>query len=520
MFIFITVGILLVTTLVLLTLQLMLPDFRFAWLVATGGALIAWISIFIWQVGMPIIVQLPLWQPELIFPQSPLFVADSVSWAFALSMATVCLGVIITAVARDNFPSPLSWLGVLALTAFGILAVTADNPLTLVLIWAAIDLAEMISQMRFVEDPKLSERVVTSFASRVTGILILLWASMVSASSGLPFDFLSAPPRAGLFLVLASTFRLGVLPIHLPYASESSFRRGFGTGLRMISAGSSLILLARIPLASVESSITPFLILFVTLAALYGAWMWLRSPDELTGRPYWLIGLGSLAVAAALRGNSIGATAWSCALILSGSALFLASAENRWMDRALFVGAWGVSALPFSLTATGWINESGNFWYVTPFLLLAQAGLLAGYIRQSQRSAARTTFETQPIWARNVYPFGIYIILATILILGFFGWDGTLKLGSLVFGILAPLLTFGLLWLIPRVRILNPVRAHWVGPTETTWLELISQSIWGIYRAIRKVTTTFSNVLEGESGIMWTLLFLALFISILSQGRP
>ena len=29
-----------------------------------------------------------------------------------------------------------------------------------------------------------------------------------------------------------------------------------------------------------------------------------------------------------------------------------------------------------------------------------------------------------------------------------------------------------------------------------------------------------SNALEGESGIMWTLLFLALFISFFTQGRP
>ena len=520
MFIFITVGILLLTAFVLLIFQITLPHFRFAWLVAAGGALVAWISVFIWQAGMPIIVQLPLWQPELIFPQSPLFVADGVSWAFALSITTVCLGVIITAVARDNFPNPVSWLGVLTLTAFGILAVTADNPLTLVLIWAAIDVAEMVSQMRFVEDPKLSERVVTSFASRVTGILILLWASMVSASSGSTFDFLSAPPRAGLFLVLASAFRLGVFPIHLPYTSESSFRRGFGTGLRMISAGSSLILLARIPLASVDSPITPFLAVFVSIAALYGAWMWLRSPDELTGRPYWLIGLGALAVAAALRGNPIGAAAWSCALILSGSALFLASAESKWLDRALLIGLWGISALPFSLTATGWINNNGRLWYVMPFLLVAQAGLLAGFIRQSQRSASRTTFENQPIWARNVYPLGVYIILAVTLILGLIGWDGTLKFGNWVAGLIAPLLTFGLLWLMPRLRILNPVRAHWIRPTENTWLNFINQSLWGSYRIIRRGTTILSNVLEGESGIMWTLLFLVLFISILGQGTP
>jgi len=314
--------------------------------------------------------------------------------------------------------------------------------------------------------------------------------------------------------------RLGVLPLHLPYASESSFRRGFGTALRMISAGSSLILLARIPLASVESPITPYLMIFASIAALYGAWMWLRSPDELTGRPYWLIGFGALAIASALRGNTIGATAWSCALILSGGALFLASAESRWLDRALYLGVFGISAFPFSITATGWLSERGGLWYAFPILLLAQAGLLAGFIRMSQRSSSRTTFENQPIWARNVYPFGIYIILLTILVLGFFGWNGTLEIGNLFTDLLTPLLTFGLLWLIPRARILNPVRAHWVQPAEGTWFSLISQNAWDLYRSTRRLLNAFSRVLEGESGIMWTLLFLTLFISIFTQRTP
>jgi hypothetical protein len=520
MFIFVTVGILLLTALILLVLRFALPDFRFAWLTATGGALLAWISTFIWQAGLPALVQLPLWRPENVFPQSPVFIADGTSWAFALSLVTICLAVIVTAVARNNFPSPVSWIGVLILTALGVMAVTADTPLTLVLLWAAIDLTEIISQMRFVEDPRLSERIVITFASRVTGILILLWASMVSASEGAVLDFLSPAPRAGLFLVAASAFRLGVLPLHLPYASESSFRRGFGTALRMISAGSTLILLARVSLSGVASPITHYLMIFVSFAALYGAWMWLRSPDELTGRPYWLIGLGSLAVASALRGNPAGATAWSCALILSGSALFLASAESKWLDKVLLIGVWGVSSFPFSLTATGWVSQIKSLWYTFPLLIPAQAMLLAGYIRQSQRSASRTSFESQPIWAKNVYPFGIYILLLTILILGFFGWDGTLQFGNWIAAIIVPFLTFGLLWLIPRVRFLNPVRAHWVSATEATWLDVLYQTIWEVYRAIRRVINTFSNVLEGEGGIMWTLLFLVLFISIFSQGRP
>lgn len=520
MFILLTVGILLFTALVLLILRFALPTFRFSWLAATGGALLAWGSVLAWQADMPAILQLPLWQPEDIFRQSPLFIIDETSWVFALSITTICLAVIVTAVARENFPGLLSWVGALTLTALGVLAVTADNPLTLVLLWAAIDLLEMSSQLWFVEDPRLSERTVISFASRVTGILVLLWAGIVSASSGVELDFLSPPSRAGLYLVTAAALRLGILPLHLPYASESSFRRGFGTALRMISAGSSLVLLARIPLGGVESPFTPYLILLTAFAALYGAWMWMRSPDELAGRPFWLIGLGALAVASSLRGNPDGATAWSSALILSGGALFLASSESRWLSRALLIGVWGISALPFSLTASGWVSPGGRFWYMVPFLIAAQVMLIAGYIRQSQRSAARASFENQPIWAKNVYPFGIYIILLTILMLGFFGWGGTLQPGNWIAALIASALTLVLLWLMPRVRLLNPVRAHWVNPASSTWLDTVYQTVWELYRAVRRVTAIFSNVLEGESGVMWTLLFLALFISFFIQRAP
>jgi hypothetical protein len=523
MFILITVISLIVTALVLLILRLITPTFRYSWLVATGGAFLGWISVLVWQIQMPIALQFPAWQPALLFSQSPTFVGDEIAWTFAISLTTLCLAIILTAVVRSNFPSAINWTGTLVLTALGVLAVVADNPLTLVLIWAAIDLSELIAQMRVTESPKLSERAVVAFASRAAGILVLLWADMVTVSNGQTLDFRQVPTQAGLYLVLASGLRIGVLPLHLPYPGESTLRRGFGTGLRMISIASSLILLARIPPGSLISPLTPYFLILASLAAVYGGWMWLRAPDDLNGRPFWLIGMSSLAVAAALRANPIGAAAWGCAIVLSGSALFLSSEQNKWLTRALLIGAWGISALPFSLTATGWNSGVPGpllGWLAWPILISAHAMLIAGFIRHSQRTTTRLINEDQPIWAKNVYPIGISLLLLMTIVLGLFGWSGTLQLGNWFAGALVSLLTFSLLWLTPRLRILNPVRAHWVQPANASWFDWGYRALWNVYHQLGRVSNVVSNMLEGESGIMWTLLFLALFISFFTQRNP
>jgi hypothetical protein len=523
MLILVTVITLFLAAIVLLVLQSTAFGSRYSWLIATGGALLGWISVLIWQLQIPMSLQFPAWEPAVLFSQSPTFVGDEIAWVFAVSLTTLCLAIIVTAVVRSNFPAPVNWVGLLILTSLGVLAVVADNPLTLVLIWAAIDLLELVVQMRVLENPRLSERAVIAFSSRAAGILVLLWAGMVSVAGGQTLDFRQAPPQAGLYLLLAAALRIGVLPLHLPYASESALRRGFGTGLRMISVASSLILLARVPSSSLTSTLTPYLLILTSLAAVYGGWMWLRAPDELNGRAFWIIGMSSLAVTAALRANPPGAAAWGCGIVLAGGALFLASEQNRWLARALLIGAWGISALPFSLTATGWTRVGVTpllGWLAWPFLIAAHAMLVAGFVRHSQRVSTRPANEEQPIWAKNVYPIGIGLLLATIIGLGVFGWSGTLQLGSWFVAVLVALLAVGILWLTPRSRILNPVRAHWVQPASSTWLDQLYLAVWNLYRRLGRISRGVSDVLEGESGIMWTLVFLALFISIFAGREP
>jgi len=522
MIILVTILFPILVAFIMILLNWMRPNFRYFWLIAFSGAFMTWISVLLWRFNLPLELILPAWEPQQLFSQALSFSVDPLTWSFAFGVATLILVVIMTATARENFPAPNPWAATLTLGSFGILAVLADNPLSLLLVWAAIDLIELFSQLQSVYTAQASERVVVAFSTRVAGAVMLLWASIVSTSVGTPMDFHNAPPQSGLFLLLASGLRLGVLPLHLPYASESAIRRGFGSALRLISATSGIILLARIPTESVLSPFTPYLLILVTLAALYGSWMWLRANDELTARPFWLIGVASLSMAAALRGEQTGAAAWGLALLLVGSVIFLASVYQKWINRALLVGLWGISTLPFSITASGWQHSTANFWPVWPFLLITHAVLLAGYVRHALRPSNRVQFENLDLWARNTYPGGIGLSLFVILILGVTGFENNYRASSLFYTVITFVLSGLVLWLVPRVRWLQSPRAHWVSSSSTTivWLDWFFNALWNLYRTLGRLSEVITSILESDGGIIWTLLFLVLLASLLSQGMP
>ncbi|HET7144492.1 MAG TPA: hypothetical protein VFI68_10770, partial [Anaerolineales bacterium] len=164
----------------MIILRVFQPNARYTWLVAVGSAILALVSVFSWLTVTPFELVLPAWQPASLFVNQILFRVDDISWPFAFSITALTLAVLLTAVARPAFTNSLTWAGTLALGGLGILAVTADNPLTLLMVWGALDITELLSQLGSVDGPANNEKVVTSFFTRALGIGLLLWASIIS----------------------------------------------------------------------------------------------------------------------------------------------------------------------------------------------------------------------------------------------------------------------------------------------------------------------------------------------------
>lgn len=497
----------------------------YSWLTAVLGTLFTWVSLLLWQLNLPRGFSPSIWIPVKLFSTSPHLMADTSSWLYSISLAAISAAVILTSPARTkNSLSPTSWAGTLALTILALLAVLADNPLTLVLCWTAIDLTEFYNTLRVSDSAALSERSVISFSVRAAGTGIALWASVLNSMNGQVFSFEQASSQTTIILMIAVGLRLGVLPLHLAYRTEPALRRGFGTIMRLSTAASSLILLARLPANAIESQskLVPWMLLLVAMAAVYGGWNWFFAKNEISGRPFWIIGMSALSMAATLRGSSTASAAWGSSMILFGGIAFLYSARKPIFSRIISVLAVFLLALPYTITSTGWNGTFPYPYFFLPFFMTTQMLLAAGFIRHIFLPA-ETNFDELPAWAQTSAPIGIGIIGITIILSGFWGWPGALQVGS--WKIISAMLFFSCVIILSGRRLLQNIPADLKSRLTTLQLpdlqifSKLASGFWFIFHFFRRLISSVNDLLEGDGGLLWTLLLLVLFITIFQGSK-
>ena len=535
MLILLPIVLLLVAALVITILDRVRPKFGTAWLIATGASMIAWLVIFILRLRLPTTLPILTWEgSDLGLLGHFSLILDYQSWPYALALATLSLAVVLTGAARTRYDStPGAWAASLTITALGLLALQAGTSLTMMAAWVIADLFELIYLLRLAETPEFNFRIILSYGVRMASILMLFMATMISWQSAGSFDLNAIPQNAAIFFLLAAGLRLGVLPLNLPFLQEPVLRRGGGNILRLAPVASSLVLLARLPENVLPANLEKFSWVFFALlaiAALYAASRWLSAKDEIEGRPYWIVAWASLATVSVLNGQPQSSLPWGLTLLLPGSLLFLYYPRVQRMNFLLYFGLIGLIGLPYTPLASGWLGLAGsgfNLW--TIFFVLAHTLMVLGYINRILVPGGEVgALES---WARFVYPLGLIIIIQAILTLGLIGWPGSLTLGLWWLPLVSTLLAVSAFVLIRRLGISAPylqlpasswlnAALDWITPRiEPIFrLEWLYQILWSIYTFAGKILQVFSNILEGEGGILWTILLLLLLISAFAGG--
>jgi len=533
MILLIPIGLLLVASLTIIILFTLRPKYGTSWLIAAIASILAWMMVFYLRLRLPTTLEILSWggSSSQLWGDFSLLL-DYDSWPYSLALITITLAVILTDAARTRYDStPKSWSASLAIAALGLVAIQSGTSMMLMIIWVIVDILELIYLLGIAEVTYFNRRIVTAFGIRIASILMLIVASAKNWQLVGTTNLTIIAPGAGFLFLLAAGLRLGVFPLNLPFLQEPSLRRGAGNIFRLTPVAASLGLLARLPESIITPNLGGWMPLFhglLSIAALYGAIRWITSQDAIKGRPYWIIAWAALAAASVINGVPEASLAWGAALILPGSLLFLYYPRIQRMNFLLYLGLIGMIGLPYTPIASGWSGLTADgltLWLF--FYIIAHALTVLGYLKFSMEPGGETSVLES--WARLVYPLGLIIIIQSIITLGLIGWPGSLTLGVWWFPIISILLILGALYLIriagfDTANIKLPSSSgitkalNWILPKlEPVFrLEWVYKLAWRIIDGFSRVLRIFSAIIEGEGGILWTILLLVLLISLLS----
>jgi hypothetical protein len=517
MFVLISIILLILTALVMLILRVVRPTFGYHWLIAAGGAFVAWILMLLVGLNLPVSFQLGTWGQRTVYPSSFILVADQVSWPFAAGLATLVLATILTDVVRATELDWSNWSGSLVMTAFGIVAVLSGNLLAFLLTWTMFDFAGVVILLVQLHTSFARRRVVMVFFLRLLSTTCLFIAGVVSISENTGFLLEQISPTALVFIILAAGLRLGSVPGNMPVLIKRASQRSLGTIFRLVSTGIVLVFLVRISPAmeNVDLPTILWLLLFglMGLIALLSGASWVLAKDEIDGRQAWIVGMSAIVIAAALRGQTEASLAWGLTTLFSGGLIFLASVRSKISLWVTLFGLVGISALPFTPAWNTLALYSQPFYLSMVLYFIAMVLLMWGFAHHaSQLISYQPGVER---WIKVIYPLGLSLLL--IIHVGL-GWLMKPEIGEVpIFGwILGPLISLlavlGFIWQRRGGRTPQLVVKSINSAFSLSWIYAIINSA---YRIFSRVIDFITKVLEGEGGLLWVLLWIVLFLAIL-----
>jgi len=500
--------ILCLTVLVMLVVRLLRAEFAYHWLIATIGAFIAWPLTFILGTQLPRTAALIIWEPESIFPASPVLIMDQISWPYAVGVVTLILVMMMTDVARASESMWSDWAAGLLLGALGVFAVIAGNPLTLLMAWAAIDLVELFVLFVQPVPAEMRERLVVAYSIRIFASGLLLVVVLLNDSLGLDWSVDNFSTQSAVLLLLAVGLRVGVLPAYMPLMKRSASRRGLGTIVLLVSAAACLVLLNRTSLIVQESTLINILLIIVGVIAIYAATAWVFAEDELSGAPAWVLGMASLSAAAAMLAQPAASQAWGITVLLAGGLIFFTSVLERRMSWLLIFGLIGISSLPLTPTWNGALMYSSPFKPVMVIFIIVQVVLVVGFLRHILRPRPGLSGVERWVWL--IYPLGLAILPVVHFLYGWWAFIGfgTLTTSSWWLGLVIVLLTglvVGLVRFGPRVSIQRTGVLK-----EFFSMQWFYRLMWGVFGVIENIIRFITTILEGEGGLLWAFLMLVI----------
>ncbi len=504
-----------------------------AWLISVLICLLTLGLIYFSRLYLPSEFHLANWTPLSIFHYAPFLVINYQSWPYAVALITLVSTVIITDPSRSKDPqSTVPWAAALGLAGLQLLAITSGDALTLVSAWVMIDIVEFTYLLRLQSFSGNHGRMISALGLRLLSVLALIFATVAAWQVKSDFTLAEIPTSASLYFLLAAALRLGILPIYAPFLTNEKLPYSISVLSRLAPTISALTLIAYLPgeFLTLSRSLINILHWSALLAALYASITWLTRANLAAARPYWKIALSAFVVQSALNGNAQAGQAWGLALLLVGGEIFLFEPPIRRINFLPLIALFGLVGLPFTPAGHGWEGLTGTgFTWTGLIFIFAHAFLMAGYLRYILEASSTITGLEKHV--RITFPLGLILILGSIFVLGIIGrpdsllmkpWQppvislalfGILIGAGLKLGLRPPFTSYQ--QKIPGFRFLTWLFNGIQSIFSLSWV--YSLGLW-LVKPLRETGEFMTDILEGESGTIWYLVFIVILFTLFVTG--
>ncbi len=491
-----------------------------AWLLSVVTVIIGWgLSLAsIWQATYSQI-SLP-WLPQSLSSRSAIsFSLDSNHWVYTLLAFTLGTTILLTAPSRLAFQSgPKSWITNLINLGVLIVALSAEDVTTIALSWTLLDGIAILTEHLLIGVPLRKSAI--NLLGRWLSTLLIIGAALSQMPPDTQLDPHTWSQLSGTLFFLGIAIRMGLVPLGAGIAYPKQEYRGVWTILNFQNPLLGLALLSR--LASPELTATfgfSGLPLLLSLWGFFNALLWFNCPEAPQGLPYWIAAMSSLALTSAYVAN-VSPLPWAILTILMGIVPMLAIFAFPARRVFLFLTILTFSTLPLTPLAVGWqglmTSLGGWIWPLTVAISIT------GWHHHVEN--ANGLLVTSERWISAVYGLGLMFLPLTAW--GFWILKPTLHTQDWLAGSITFLLILaGILGFHYRITILpnaspfvawlgqrmNQIRHYLVQFLSLIWL---IDGFALIHKGLKPLVHFLEGVLEGESGLLWALVFLALLLSL------
>jgi hypothetical protein len=494
----------------------------YIWLMPAIITLVCWILFLILPIPATSgAIKVP-WLYSLEKSGSLVFNLDSNSWGYVFLMISLVLGYFFTLPIRlEQEKRTVLWIGWMLLSIVALFAFTAGNLVTLIMAWTLFDLVDFVFSFFILKTAAEERSLAVIFLPKIVSVSLLVLSVVFLGSDSAQLVPTSLHPIAYLLILLAAIFRTGLIPYRQNKIGEdqSGVSFEFLKKIAFILLGFSL--LSHLPgnfyngiSSALISSIFQILSILFTLTSL-------ANHEE--NVDVWLDALICLALISVISGDPKLLFGWAGVVVVGAGIQQFYSFRNPRFNYFAMLGAAAVSGLPFSIGLVALNGLSSRGLLIWELLCLPIYALLILDLIQKITIPRKSNPSLEP-WYLAVYLFGLFLLaLSPFAVIIKSVITSTSAVQNWWIGIVMAVITFFIYLLNFRQKKLRKGLEKYINRLRPMMTFLRFEWLNGIWKwvsvIIAEAFSFITQLLEGEGGVIWAIVLMALLISILGAGR-